>query len=100
MNLTHTVKTHILEELKNGNTEVLKGLPPVVAMQYGLAMQIETGYKEQSPINDIEVSKSLVNRLNDGSVKEQLTKQIEQEEKERAEKVALAEQITKEVTGS
>lgn len=100
MDLTSKVKAHILEELKNGNTEVLKGLPPVLALQYGLAMQNESGYKEQSPVNDNEVSKSLVNRLNDSDTKERLTKQIEQEKKERAVKAELAKEITKEVTGS
>ncbi|XJZ28621.1 hypothetical protein ACF5W4_07485 [Bacillota bacterium Lsc_1132] len=82
MNLTSIVKPEILEELKKGNTEVLKGLPPVLAMQYGLALQNEAGnYKEKSPINDEELTKAMFNRLKDIGVKERLTKQIEEGEK-------------------
>ncbi|MGD7091219.1 hypothetical protein ACQCTA_00775 [Bacillus subtilis] len=50
MNLSNTVKQDVLAELKNGNTEALKGLSPIVAMQYGLALSAD--YKEKSPIND------------------------------------------------
>ena len=41
MTATQYVKKEILAELKKGNTEVLKGLPPVMAMSYGIAMQNE-----------------------------------------------------------
>ncbi|EEL21537.1 MULTISPECIES: hypothetical protein [Bacillus] len=40
-NLTSIVKQDVLAELRRGNTDVLKGLPPVLAMQYGLALQNE-----------------------------------------------------------
>ncbi|EKN67391.1 hypothetical protein P9E76_04900 [Schinkia azotoformans] len=79
MNLTSIVKPEILEELKKGNTEVLKGLPPVLAMQYGLALSSD--YKEKSPINDEELNKAMLDRLKDSGVKERLTKQIEEGEK-------------------
>ncbi|TKH07326.1 hypothetical protein FC682_02020 [Peribacillus simplex] len=95
MNLTHIVKQDILAELKKGNTEVLKGFPPVLAMEYGLAMQNEAdGFVEPSPINSIEVGKAMLNRMADSGIKERLIKEIEKEEKERAEKVAIAKQIT------
>lgn len=60
MNLTNIVKTDILEELKKGNTEALKGLPPVVAMQYGLALQDEVGQAEKSPINDQALNNAML----------------------------------------
>lgn len=43
------VKQELLSELKKGNTEVLKGLPPVMAMSLGMALQNEVGQqiKEQ-----------------------------------------------------
>lgn len=100
MNLTSIVKQDILTELRKGNTDVLKGLPPVLAMQYGLALQNEAGnYVEESPVNDKELTKAMINRLQDSEAKEHLIKEKEREEKERAERVALANQITKEVTG-
>lgn len=100
MTATGFVKQRILEELKNGNMEVLKGLPPILAMECGIAMQNELGdVKEASPINDKEVGKSMLSRMADTGIKEQLVKQIEQEEKERAKKIELAKQITNEVTG-
>jgi hypothetical protein len=99
MTATTFVKNEILAELKKGNTEVLKGLPPHMAMSFGMTLQNETDYKEQSPVNDSEVGKAMLSRMADSGVKEQLTKQIEQEEKEHAEKVAQAKQITKEITG-
>lgn len=77
MNLSNTVKQDVLAELNNGNTEVLKGLPPVVAMQYGLALS--TDYKEKSPINDEELNKAILNRLKDSGVKERLIKQMKEE---------------------
>lgn len=41
MTATKFVKEKILQELRKGNTEVLKGLPPVMTMSYGIAMQDE-----------------------------------------------------------
>lgn len=100
MNLSSIVKQDVMDELRKGNTEVLKGLPPVLAMQYGLALQNEVGnYIEKSPVNDSELSKVMINQLQDSGVKERLIKEIEAEEKAHADKVAIAKQITKEVTG-
>lgn len=100
MNLTSIVKQDVMDELRKGNTDVLKGLPPVVAMQYGLALQQEAGhYIEESLVNDSELSKAMLNQLQDSGVKERLIKEIEAEEKAHAERVAIAQQITKEVTG-
>ncbi|WP_423060060.1 hypothetical protein PY144_27240 (plasmid) [Bacillus cereus] len=99
-NLTSIVKQDVLAELRKGNTDVLKGLPPILAMQYGLALQNEAGgYIEASQIKDGELTKAMINRLQDSGVKERLIKEIEAEEKAHADKVALAKQITKEVTG-
>ncbi len=50
-----------------------------MALQYGLALQKETGHIEQSPISDEELNKSMLDRLKDSSVKEQLTNQIEED---------------------
>lgn len=100
MNLTSIVKQDVMDELRKGNTEVLKGLPPVLTMQYGLALQQEAGnYIEKSPVNDSELTKAMINQLQDRGVKERLIKEIEAEEKAHAERVAIAKQITKEVTG-
>ncbi|WP_088325007.1 MULTISPECIES: hypothetical protein [Bacillus cereus group] len=100
MNLTSIVKQDVMAELRQGNTEVLKGLPPVLAMQYGLALQHEAGnYIEKSPVNDSELTKAMINQLQDSGVKERLIKEIKAEEKAHAERVAIAKQITKEVTG-
>ena len=100
MNLTSIVKQDVMGELRKGNTEVLKGLPPVLAMQYGLRLQQEAGnYIEESLVNDSELSKAMLNQLQDSGVKERLIKEIEAEEKAHAERVAIARQITKEVTG-
>lgn len=100
MNLTSIVKHDVMDELRKGNTEVLKGLPPVLAMQYGLALQHEAGnYVEKSNVNDKELNEAMLNQLQDSGVKERLIKEIEAEEKVHAERVAIAKQITKEVTG-
>jgi len=40
-NLTSIVKQDVLAELKKGNTDVLKGLPPVLAMQCGLLYKMK-----------------------------------------------------------
>ncbi|HHL3302540.1 TPA: hypothetical protein ACQ444_003254 [Bacillus cereus] len=100
MNLSSIVKQDVMNELRKGNTEVLKGLPPVLAMQYGLALQNEAGgYIEESQIKDKELNEAVLNRLQDSGVKERLIKEIEAEEKAYADKLALAKQITREVTG-
>ncbi|MCI3146181.1 hypothetical protein C5137_07550 [Bacillus cereus] len=100
MNLSSIVKQDILAELRKGNTDVLKGLPPVLAMQYGLALQNEAGgYIEESKVNDNELNKAMLHRLKDSGVKERLIKEIEAEEKAYAERVELAKQITNEITG-
>ncbi|WP_044810503.1 hypothetical protein [Bacillus toyonensis] len=100
MNLSSIVKQDVMDELRKGNTEVLKGLPPVLAMQYGLALQHEGGnYIEESKVNNKELNEAVLNRLQDSGVKERLIKEIEAEEKAHADKVAIAKQITKEVTG-
>ncbi|SCC68974.1 hypothetical protein [Bacillus wiedmannii] len=100
MNLTSIVKQDVMAELRQGNTDVLKGLPPVLAMQYGLALQHEAGnYIEKSKVNDKELNETMINRLQDSGVKERLIKEIEAEEKAHADKVAIANQITKEVNG-
>ncbi|MEH6433386.1 hypothetical protein V7759_28675 [Bacillus sp. H7(2023)] len=99
MNLSSIVKQDVMDELRKGNTDVLKGLPPVLAMQYGLRLQQEAGhYIEESLVNDSELSKAMLNQLQDSGVKERLIKEIEAEEKAHAERVAIAQQITKEVT--
>lgn len=41
MTATQFVKQEILNELRNGNLDVLKDLPPVMAMSYGIALQNE-----------------------------------------------------------
>ncbi|MEC2869505.1 hypothetical protein ACIQHV_11395 [Bacillus bombysepticus] len=100
MNLTNIVKQGVMDELRKGNTEVLKGLPPVLAMQYGLALQHEAGnYIEKSKVNDKELNEAMINRLQDSGVKERLIKEMETEKKAHADKLAIAKQITKEVTG-
>ena len=97
MTATQFVKSEILSELKKGNTDVLKGLPPVMALNIGLAMQKEEGnIKDASPINDKDLNEAMLDRMKDSGVKERLIKQIEQEEKDRAEKVALAKQLSAE----
>ncbi|MDA1598128.1 hypothetical protein PDK06_25315 [Bacillus cereus group sp. TH217LC] len=99
-NLSNIVKQDVLAELRKGNTDVLKGLPPVLAMQYGLALQNEAGgYIEESQIKDTELNEAMLNRMKDSGVKERLIKEIEAEEKAHADKIAIAKQITKEVTG-
>ncbi|TKC18178.1 hypothetical protein [Robertmurraya kyonggiensis] len=81
MNLTHTVKAHILDELRNGNTEVLKGLPPVLAMSYGIALQNECGsVKDPSPIDEKAVNEAVLNRIKDTGIKEQIIKQMKDKE--------------------
>ncbi|MGE0910508.1 hypothetical protein ACQGRJ_09780 [Bacillus atrophaeus] len=75
--------------LKQGQTltEVLNSLPPILRVQYGLALQ-EEQEKEESPINDKSLAEAMLARLKDSFVKERLIKEIEeqrkQEEKEKA----------------
>jgi len=57
-------------------------------------MQKEQGYKESFTIDNKEVTKSILERLRDGEVKEMLIKRLEEEEKEFAEKLAIAKGIT------
>jgi hypothetical protein len=93
MNLMNTLnfnKEETLEQLRKGNTEVLKGLPASLTLQLGIELQKELDYKEPSPINDKEVAKGVVELLKDSGVKEMLLNKIEQEEKERAERLELA----------
>lgn len=78
MNLSNIVQTNVLEELKKGNTDVLKGLPPVLAMQYGLALQNEVGQVQDSPINDQALGEAMLNRMADTGIKERLIKQMEE----------------------
>jgi hypothetical protein len=70
----------ILAELKKGNREVLNGLHPLAAMQYGLAISDEEE-QEQSPITDKGLSEAMLARLKDSGVKERLIKEIEEKEK-------------------
>ena len=80
MNLSSIVQQDVMEELRKGNTAVLKGLPPVLAMQYGSAMQKEAGdYIDPSPIDTKEVGKAMLNLMADTGIKEQLLKQMDQE---------------------
>jgi hypothetical protein len=98
MTATSFVKNEILEELKKGNTDVLKGLPPYMAMSLGMALQHEAGdVKDPSPIDDKAVGDAILNRMADSGVKEQLLKKIEQEDKDHARIVELVKQITAEI---
>jgi len=63
MTASKFVKEEILSELRKGNTEVLKGLPPVIALQCGLTLQDEIGEAEESPINTEAVGKAMLDRL-------------------------------------
>ncbi|MDR4928922.1 hypothetical protein [Peribacillus simplex] len=88
----------VLEELKSGNREVLKGLPPVLALQYGVAMQNEllgSDYVDTaSPIDNKAVEQALIERLKPSEVKEELVKRIEAENAEFENKVEAAKLIT------
>lgn len=80
MNLSSIVKQDVLAELRKGNTDILKGLPPVLAMQYGRALQNEAGnYIEESQIKDKELNEAMLNQMKDSGVKEMLIKKIKQE---------------------
>lgn len=76
--LSMTTKTDVLAELKQGNTAVLKGLPPVVAMQYGLQLQNEVGQVEDSTINEAAVGNAMLNLMGDTGIKEQIIKQMQE----------------------
>lgn len=78
MTATSTVKQHILSELREGNTEVLKGLPPILAMECGIAMQNEEdNVKDPSPIDDKAVSEAMLSRMADTGIKERIIAQME-----------------------
>ncbi|MDP9577364.1 UNVERIFIED_ORG: hypothetical protein J2X74_003181 [Bacillus sp. 1751] len=79
--MNSTKKVDVLGELKQGNTEVLKGFPPVVAMQYGLALHDKVGQIQDSPLSYDEVGKTMLNRVADSGIKEQIIKQMEQDKK-------------------
>lgn len=74
-------KQEALEQLRQGNTDVLKGLPASLTLQLGIELQKEQGYKEPSPVDSNEVAKTIVERLEDSGVKEMLIKRIAEEEK-------------------
>lgn len=63
MTATMSDKQDILAELKEGNTAVLKGLPPSVAMSYGLALQAEVGQAKDSPIDNEAVATAMLGRI-------------------------------------
>jgi hypothetical protein len=52
MKATSFVKQEILAELKKGNMTVLKGLPPEMTFNYGLAMNEEVKSPEPTPFDD------------------------------------------------
>lgn len=79
MTTTNFNKEEALEQLRQGNTDVLKGLPASLTLQLGIELQKEQGYKEPSPIDNKELEKAMVVRLKDGEVKEMLIKRIEEE---------------------
>lgn len=63
MTATMSNKQDILAELKEGNTAVLKGLPPSVAMSYGLALQAEVGQAKDLPIDSEAVATEMLERM-------------------------------------
>ncbi|MGG0545412.1 hypothetical protein ABEY63_26435 [Priestia aryabhattai] len=63
MTMAVAAEQDILAELKQGNTEVLKGLPPSVAMSYGLALQAEVGQAKDSPIDNEAVATAMLGRM-------------------------------------
>ncbi|QFY75844.1 hypothetical protein CEQ83_02175 [Priestia megaterium] len=81
MTATLSAKQDILAELKQGNTAVLKGLPPSVAMSYGLALQAEVGQTKDSPINSEAVGTAVLDMMDDSDVKERIIKQMEENKK-------------------
>lgn len=78
----------ILAELKKGNTSILNSLPPILRVQYGLALR-EEEQESKLPINDKDLATAMLERLKNGEVKERLIKEIkereEQESKEATE---------------
>lgn len=65
MTATKYVKQEILSELKKGNMEVLKGLPPVMAMSLGMALQNEVGQQIKEQEEKERQSKESANTDND-----------------------------------
>ncbi|MDU9695556.1 hypothetical protein O0Q50_30605 [Priestia aryabhattai] len=63
MTASLSAKQDILAELKQGNTAILKGLPPSVAMSYGLALQAEVGQAKDSPIDSEAVAMAMLGRI-------------------------------------
>lgn len=81
MTATLSAKQDILAELKEGKTAVLKGLPPSVAMSYGLALQAEVGQAKDSPIDSEAVATAVLDMIGDSDVKERIIKQTEENKK-------------------
>lgn len=63
MTVTLSAKQDILAELKEGSTAVLRGLPPSMAMSYGLALQAEVGQVKDSPIDSKAVATVMLGRI-------------------------------------
>jgi hypothetical protein len=59
---TSFVKQEILAELKKGNMSVLKGLPPEMTLNYGLAMNEEVKSPEPTPFDDEAMGKFMMKR--------------------------------------
>lgn len=70
----------ILEQLRQGNSEVLKGLPASLILSLGIELQKEQNIKELSPIDSNEVGKFMLDRITDIGIKERLIKEMEQAE--------------------
>lgn len=81
MTASLSAKQDILAELKQGNTAVLKGLSPSVAMSYGLALQAEVGHVKDSPINNEVVATAMLERMDDSDAKERIIKHMEENKK-------------------
>jgi len=57
------IKQDILEQLKSGNTSVLKGMPPVTALAYGLAVKDEEEKSKDSyPFDNEAMGKFILKR--------------------------------------
>lgn len=81
MTATSFVKQQILEELKQGNMDALKDLPPIIAMECGIALQNEVGQQEVEQLNSEALGKTMLERMADTGIKEQIIKRIEEEKK-------------------
>ena len=92
------INSHPLEELKQGNTSVLKGLDANAKIMYGLALQKEFGIPDQQKANFEEVGLALQERLNqqretDENRERMRIEQIEREAKEWSRKTQVARTI-------